>query len=369
MVDRDRARRLGWYGFSIFAHIAVLVFALLYAPPPPPEVPLIPIALAAPQPEEPAPQTEMLHFRQATHPRVRESVSVPREVLALAPPPVDAVLTPQAMGGGITLDVASTRGLSGFSLGGYGGGFAGSGVGIGNGTAATGTFQEYVGGLRQTGLDVVFVIDATGSMGWLIADVKTRVRSLAEWIRTLVPVTRFGVVAFRDQDDPEFVTAIQPLTLNVSRVYRFLDNLEALGRGDIPEAVEAGLRVAVEDARWKSDSRKVIIILGDAPPHAQDMSQAVELAKRFRSQGGTVTLVDTSFDANPTLAAKRLKTTVDQLQTIGQGGIMPEFERLAQAGGGDAASLEGERHVARQLALLIFGQRWADQVRPLLGNL
>jgi len=347
----------------------VLVLALLYAPPPPPEEPLIPIALAVPQPDEPQPPTEMLHFRQATHPRVRESVSVPREVLALAPPPVDAVLTPQAVGGGITLDVATTRGLSGFSLGGYGGGSAGSGVGIGNGTAATGTFQEYVGGMRQSGLDVVFVIDATGSMGWLIQDVKSRVRSLAGWIRSLIPVTRFGVVAFRDEDDPEFVTAIQPLTLNIGRVHRFLDDLEAMGRGDIPEAVDSGLRVAVEESHWKSDSRKVIIIIGDAPPHPEDIAQTVELAKRFRSQGGTVTLVDTSFDANPTLAAKRLKTTVDQLQTIGQGGIMPEFERIAQAGGGDAASLEGERHVARQLALLIFGQRWADEVRPLLGNL
>ncbi len=369
MVVGNFAGRWGWYAFSFFAHFVVLMVALLYAPPPPPEEPLIPIALVAPQPEEPAPTTEMLHFRQATHPRVRESVSVPREVLALAPPPVDAVLTPEAMGGGITLDVAATRGLSGFSLGGYGGGSAGSGVGIGNSTGTTGTFQEYVGGLRQSGLDVVFVIDATGSMGWLIAEVKDRVRSLALWIRTLVPVTRFGVVAFRDQDDPEFVTRLQPLTLNIGRVHRFLDDLEALGRGDIPEAVEEGLRVAVNDAGWKSDSRKVIIILGDAPPHLEDMPRALELAHRFRSMGGTVTTVDTSFDANPTLAAKRLGVRVDELQTLGQGGVMPEFERLAQAGGGDVSSLEGESHVARRLALLIFGEQWADEVRPLLGNL
>ena len=72
---------------------------------------------------------------------------------------------------------------------------------------------------------------------------------------------------------------------------------------------------------------------------------------------------------HPTLAAKRLRVAVEELETLGKGGIMPEFERIARAGGGDASNLEGERHVARQLALLIFGERWADDVRPLLGNL
>lgn len=361
--------RYGWFSFSAVAHFAILLALLLYAPPPMPEMPIFPIDLISVDSPPPPPDSDMLHFKQATHPRVRESIAVPKEILALAPPPVDAVLEAQAVGGGITLDVAASNSLSGFALGGYGGGFTGTGVGAGNGTAAAGTFTEYVGGLRQAGLDVVFVIDSTGSMGWLLTDVKDRVRDLAEWIRTLVPVTRFGVVVYRDDDDPEYLTQIQPLTLNIGRVRSFLDDVDAHGRGDIPEAVEAGMRTAIEDAHWNNSSRRVIIVLGDAPPHAEDLDEAVQLAQSFSSRGGTVTLVDTSFDANPTLAARRLKVRVDELQTLGQGGIMPEFERIARAGGGDASNLEGERHVARQLALLIFGERWADEVRPLLGNL
>ena len=215
----------------------------------------------------------------------------------------------------------------------------------------------------------MFVIDSTGSMGWLLSEVKDRVRDLAEWIRSLVPVTRFGVVVYRDQDDPEYVTHLQPLTLNIGRIRRFLEDVDAHGRGDLPEAVEEGIRKAMDDAGWNSSSRRVIIVIGDAPPHPENLPTAVKLAQSFSSKGGTVTLVDTSFDANPTLAARRLKVRVDELQTLGKGGIMPEFERIARAGGGDASSLEGERHVARQLALLIFGERFADEVRPLLGNL
>lgn len=362
-------RRWGWLAFSLIAHFALGIAAVLYAPAPEPEYPIIPVDLVQVEAEAEAPPTEMLHFTQATHPRVQESVVVPREVLALAPPPVDAVLDASAIGGGVSIDTAATHSLSGFALGGYGGGSAGSGIGMGNGSAAVGTFGEYVGGLRQAGLDVVFVIDASGTMGWVISEVKDRVRDLAEWIRTLVPVTRFGVVAYRDDDDPEFVTKVEPLTLSIARVRRFLDALEAAGRGDLPEGVEDGLRVAVQEIQWKPSSRKVIIVLGDAPPHAEDIAEALQTAQAFRAGGGTVTMVDTSFDANPKLAAKRLRTTVDQLQTIGKGGVMPEFQRIAQAGGGDASTLEGERHVARQLAVLIFGQQWADEVRPLLGNL
>ncbi len=49
--------------------------------------------------------------------------------------------------------------------------------------------------------------------------------------------------------------------------------------------------------------------------------------------------------------------------------MLPEFRRVALAGGGDASSLEGDVRVVRQLALLIFGKRWAEAVEPLLGEL
>ncbi len=48
---------------------------------------------------------------------------------------------------------------------------------------------------------------------------------------------------------------------------------------------------------------------------------------------------------------------------------MPEFVQLSQAGGGDASTLEGDLQVVRQLAILIFGEEWADDIRPLLGDL
>jgi hypothetical protein len=321
------------------------------------------------EPEELPEPGPKLHFRNPTHPRVRESVEIPQEILALQPPPVDVVLSPSAMGGGMGLEATRARSLSAFAVGGGGGGHAGSGFGRGNATGGTGTFQDYVGGLRQGGLDVVFVIDATGSMGWLIDEVKERVRHLANWSRSLVPTTRFGVVAYRDHDDPEFVTQIRTLTLSVRKVKRFLAELETRGGGDLPEAVGAGLERAIADAGWKRDSKRVIIVVGDAPPHAERMAANLAAVRAFQAQGGTVTTLDVSFDANPELAARQLKRRVEELQTLQPRGPLDEFVALAQAGGGDASTLKGDLQVVRQLAVLIFGEEWAEDLRPLLGEL
>ena len=336
--------------------------------PPPISVRLLPQPLAEP-PLEPEPELAPLRFHEPTSPRVKESLELPRETLALAPPPPDVPLEAEAVGGGLDIDLPAARGLGSFALGASGAGLAGRGIGAGNGWGTRGTFQEFVGGLRQSGLDVVFVIDATGSMGWLIREVKERVVALSGAIRSLVPVTRFGVVAYRDDDDPEFLVEVEPLSLQASRIERFLDGLEARGGGDMPEAVDAGLRAAIERAGWKSGSHQVIIVIGDAPPHAERLEQTLAVARQFHARGGVVTTVDVRFDANPSLAAARLGKRVEELQTIGRGGVMPEFDRLARAGGGDGTTLEGDQRVVRQLGVLIFGRRWADDVRPLLGDL
>ena len=125
----------------------------------------------------------------------------------------------------------------------------------------------------------------------------------------------------------------------------------------------------MQRAGWKSDTRHVIVVVGDAPPHPERLEATLALARDFRARGGTVTAVDTSFDANPTLAAARLGKRVEELQTLDPRGVMPEFRAIAEAGGGDGATLEGDTSVVRQLAVLIFGSRWSEAVRPLLGSL
>lgn len=361
---------------SLLIHGALLLIFLLWGndlfPRPPRRETVIPITLVGHEGEQSTEyelSPDILHFRKKTHPRVREVLRVESDVRALAPPPEDVPLTAEASGGGFSLELKDSGGLEGFVFGGTHSGTAATGSGRANSTGAAGTFEEYVGGLRQIGLEVVFVIDATGSMGWLIQTVKDRVRTLSEWIRELVPVTRFGVVAYRDDDDPEFLTRVLPLTLSVGKLRRFLGELEPVGGGDVPEGVTAGLRAAIEKGGWTRDTKKVIVIIGDAPPHPEEIPEALAMAREFHRRGGSVTTVDVSFDANPELAAARLGKSVSELTTVGDSSVLVAFRDVAQAGGGDASSLDGDVRVVRQLAILIFGKRWAEAVQPLLGEL
>ncbi|MCQ3944760.1 MAG: hypothetical protein DPW11_03225, partial [bacterium] len=81
-------------------------------------------------------------------------------------------------------------------------------------------------------VDVVFVIDATGSMASQIAEVKTRLKEFAKKLANseVRPSVAYGVVAYRDHppEDNTFVTYPVPLSENVEKVLKGIDSLELL---------------------------------------------------------------------------------------------------------------------------------------------
>ena len=380
MEDPDSLERYGhwasWIAVSLIFHSVLLASFVGWEatrPSPEPEAEPIPVVLLkekAPEPPLPEAKRPSFDFRKKpVTPRLRDRVELRPEESALVPPPPDAELTPSGSGGGLAIDAPRVSAFGNFTLAGEGGGSAGRGVGTGNAMGEVGSFQEYLASLRQAGLDVVFVMDSSGSMGWVLSAVRARIEDLSRAVRRLVPVTRFGIVAYRDRDDPGFVTRSHPLTLSASRLRRFLEGISATGGGDVPEAVDAGLQVALAESGWTEGARHVVIVVGDAPPHDEHMDRALSLAADFRRRGGVVTAVDVGFDANPRIAAAQLGTSVEKLTTLAPRGVLEEFQAIARAGGGDATTLEGEGEVIRQLGLLIFGREWAEEVRPLLSDL
>ena len=120
-------------------------------------------------------------------------------------------------------------------------------------------------------LEMVFVIDTTGSMGGLIEGAKQRVWRIVNEVMQdeYRPDVRVGLVAYRDRGD-EYVTEVTPLTTDLDRVYSTLLSFKAAGGGDTPEDVKRGLKDGIERAGWsKSNGRvtKVMFLVGDAPPH------------------------------------------------------------------------------------------------------
>ncbi|MGB5097936.1 MAG: vWA domain-containing protein [Porticoccaceae bacterium] len=291
----------------------------------------------------------------------------PPEVLvptaAVTPPPPDVDLAIKAAAGGasrgaslpLLTDMAVTAGR----------GAAGFGTGVGNGLSnSTQGFAAYVQGLRETGLDVVFVVDTTGSMDWVLNEARAHMIDIVDAVRLLVPVSRFGVVAYRDYDSPGYVTHLQPLTFSLNKLTRFLGVLTAEGGGDLPEAVAAGLEVGVAKAGWRLRARKVIILIGDAPPHEGELRHALSLARQFATDGGQLSALDVSDDANPALIEAVVGRPVDHNRFRNK--PMYDFQQLAEAGGGIATTMAGDVRITKQLMSLILGGRFASEAGLLL---
>lgn len=120
-------------------------------------------------------------------------------------------------------------------------------------------------------LEMVFVLDTTGSMGGLLEGAKQRIWGIVnEVMQTeMRPEVRVGLVAYRDRGD-QYITQVFPLTNDLDKVYSVLMGYEAGGGGDTPEDVRSALLDGVRRSGWSAASDQVsqiLFLVGDAPPH------------------------------------------------------------------------------------------------------
>ena len=115
--------------------------------------------------------------------------------------------------------------------------------------------------------DMVFVLDTTGSMGGLIQGAKTKIWRIVNDVmqqQRCGADVRVGLVAYRDKGD-DYVTRQVKLNQDLDAVYTELMAFEAAGGGDEPEHVRQALFEGVSDMGWRSNSKKVLFLVGDAP--------------------------------------------------------------------------------------------------------
>ncbi len=123
----------------------------------------------------------------------------------------------------------------------------------------------------RAALEMVFVLDTTGSMGGLIEGAKERIWGIVNDVMKapMRPRVRIGLVAYRDNGDA-YVTRVTPLTSDLDKVYATLMDCRAEGGGDTPENVRRALRDGVDKAGWSQRSpqtAQIVFLVGDAPPH------------------------------------------------------------------------------------------------------
>jgi len=119
-------------------------------------------------------------------------------------------------------------------------------------------------------VEVVFVLDTTGSMGGLLEGAKKKIWSIASEIARGKPSPRIkiGLVAYRDKGDA-YVTKVTDLSEDLDKIYGELLSFKADGGGDAPENVRQGLHDALTKINWSKDKTtlRIMFLVGDAPPH------------------------------------------------------------------------------------------------------
>ncbi|MBU1202198.1 MAG: VWA domain-containing protein [Nanoarchaeota archaeon] len=122
-------------------------------------------------------------------------------------------------------------------------------------------------------IDVVFLIDSTGSMNDEIREIKTHIINLIEATQSGYPKPdiRVGIVTYRDYplEEPEYVVKSFGLTRDTQSALNFLKQIEASGGGDYSEAVADGLHEAISGMNWNKKARKIVFLIGDASPHGE----------------------------------------------------------------------------------------------------
>ncbi len=191
----------------------------------------------------------------------------------------------------------------------------------------------------ERSIDLVLVLDTTGSMSGLIDRAKTELWGIVDQLSLRRVETRVGIVAFRDRGDA-YVTQIFDLSADIDQCYVRLLGLEAAGGGDTPESVNRALEEAVHQIGWSQSgsAERAIILAGDAPPH-MDYANAVQWPAIVRD-------------------ARQRGIAIHAIQLGSNSDTRAAWRAIAAAGGGTYAALSATPEHAS-------GSPWDDELAQL----
>ena len=223
--------------------------------------------------------------------------------------------------------------------------------------------EIFLDGLKDGDLDIVIVFDSTGSMGGLISELKKKLGVIIDLLRGVLHEPQVGLTTYRDKDD-EYVTRMMRLTDRWPSLKRFLGKVEAGGGGDYPEAVGRALHDTLRKNKFRKRASKIIVLIGDAPPHAKQMGDIKELVKAAAKRGyvfNTIALGRRRMRVRDPREGKRGRPPLRRRHDV-----VSAFADIAKWGGGTAVVSDVQEAVA-EILVLAFGKEWRNEIRTFVA--
>src|SRR5204862_5029921 len=128
--------------------------------------------------------------------------------------------------------------------------------------------------------------------------------------------------AYRDIGD-DYVTRDFALSTDLDAVFAELAGYRALGGGDPPEDVAAALYDVLHKMQWRDGAKKLVFLVGDAPPASRGDVPTFDVAAREAGNKGII--INTIRCGDDSQA----QVSFQQIASLGNG----EFSSIQQDGG------------------------------------
>lgn len=198
--------------------------------------------------------------------------------------------------------------------------------------------EQYIEQLGSRKLDLAICLDCTSSMSGELAAAQGGIDDMMIFIGDVVGELRVAIVAYRDARD-EFETKGWPFTSNIEKARRQLWQLSAEGGGDSPEAVFPAMKMVYTQLKWMPEHTKVLVLIGDAPPHVGLGTRCADMARRaFEEAQLTTHVVQADRDED-----------------------VKHFPEIAEAGGGRCVNLADDDALIAEITGLTLGDAFQDE--------
>lgn len=118
-------------------------------------------------------------------------------------------------------------------------------------------------------VDIMFTVDATGSMGGPINGIKNGINNFANKLRTNKMDVRIGLIAFGDLvygEEPQILTfGGSVFTTNAAHFSTQVGSIKPKGGGDAPESSYDAIALTA-DQEFRPEAKKIILLITDASP-------------------------------------------------------------------------------------------------------